>query len=43
MHDDRSYVEKALQSGARGYILKETATDEIISAIRAVHMGRHTT
>jgi len=41
MHDDRSYVEKALQSGAKGYILKETATDEIISAIRAVHMGRY--
>jgi two-component system, NarL family, response regulator NreC len=41
MHDDRSYVEKALQSGAKGYILKETATDEIISAIRSVHMGRY--
>jgi two-component system, NarL family, response regulator NreC len=41
MHDDRTYVERALRSGARGYILKETATDEIISGIREVYQGRY--
>jgi two-component system, NarL family, response regulator NreC len=41
MHDDRTYVERALRSGVRGYILKETATDEIISGIREVYQGRY--
>jgi len=41
MHDDRTYVERALRSGARGYILKETATDEIIAGIREVYQGRY--
>ena len=40
MHDDRTFVEKALRNGARGYVLKENATDEIIEAIREVHDGR---
>lgn len=39
MHDDRTFVEKALKNGARGYVLKENATEEIIDAIRAVHDG----
>jgi two-component system NarL family response regulator len=41
MHDDRTYVEKALQSGARGYILKESATDEIVFGINEVYLGRY--
>jgi len=40
MHDDRIFVERALRSGARGYILKETATEEIVTGIREVHAGR---
>lgn len=39
MHDERSFVEKALTSGVRGYVLKESATEEIIDAIRAVYSG----
>lgn len=40
IHDKRVFVERALKSGARGYILKESATEEVIRAIREVHMGR---
>ncbi len=41
MHDDKIFVEKALHSGARGYLLKESATDEIIFAIHEVYQGRY--
>lgn len=41
MHDDRIFVERALRSGAKGYILKETATQEIVEGIREVYMGRY--
>ncbi|MDH5414321.1 MAG: response regulator transcription factor [Flavobacteriaceae bacterium] len=40
IHDSRTFVEKALKSGARGYILKESATEEIIHAVHEVYMGR---
>ena len=40
IHDEKIFVEKALKCGARGYLLKESATDEVIYAIREVHMGR---
>lgn len=39
MHDSRTFVEKAIRAGARGYILKEKAADEIVSAVRAVYAG----
>ncbi len=41
MHDDRTFVERSLRSGAKGYILKETATQEIVEGIREVHNGRY--
>ena len=41
MHDDRTFVVKALQSGARGYILKESATYEIVFGINEVYLGRY--
>lgn len=41
MHDDRTFVERALRNGAKGYILKETATQEIVEGIREVHHGRY--
>ncbi|MCK4395702.1 response regulator transcription factor [candidate division WOR-3 bacterium] len=40
IHDSRIFVEKALKSGARGYILKESVTEEVINAIREVYKGR---
>lgn len=39
-HDSRTFVEKALKSGARGYILKESATEEIIHGVHEVYRGR---
>ncbi|HNW45042.1 MAG TPA: response regulator transcription factor [Elusimicrobiales bacterium] len=39
MYDDRSTVEKAMKTGAKGYILKESAADELIKAVREVSRG----
>ena len=38
--DERLYAERALQAGARGYIMKEAATDNLLSAIRMVMEGK---
>lgn len=40
MHSNQEYVLRALQAGARGYLLKKSAADEVLTAIRAVHSGR---
>jgi len=40
MHADESYVLRALNSGARGYLLKDSPEDDLINAIRAVHKGK---
>lgn len=37
--DDREYVTQALQSGASGYLLKDTPFEELTQAIRLVHKG----
>ncbi|MDE2344250.1 MAG: response regulator transcription factor [Betaproteobacteria bacterium] len=40
MHSSAQHVFHALEAGARGYLLKESAGREIIEAVRAVHAGR---
>jgi DNA-binding NarL/FixJ family response regulator len=40
MHDDPAYLRTALAMGASGYVVKNAADSELISAIRAVHQGR---
>jgi len=40
MYSDESYVVRALDAGARGYLLKDTADDDIERAIRSVAIGR---
>ena len=40
MHSDEAYVLRALKAGARGYLLKESAESDLISAIRAVVNGK---
>jgi DNA-binding NarL/FixJ family response regulator len=40
MHTDESYVLKALDAGARGYLLKDNADEHIERAIRAVAVGK---
>lgn len=40
MHADESYILRALDAGARGYLLKDTADDVIEEAIHAVVRGK---
>lgn len=40
MYADESYILRALDAGARGYLLKDNADDDIERAIRSVAMGR---
>jgi DNA-binding NarL/FixJ family response regulator len=37
--DDDDYVSRAMRYGARGYLLKDTHSEELAQAIRAVHKG----
>ncbi|MDT3670239.1 MAG: response regulator transcription factor [Aromatoleum sp.] len=39
MYDSRGYVQSAMRAGARGYVLKDAPSAEIIAAIRAVAAG----
>jgi two-component system, NarL family, response regulator NreC len=39
MHDDPAYVREAFASGALGYVLKEAADSEVVSALRQVAGG----
>ena len=39
MYDNPEYVQRALQAGARGYVLKDSPASEIIAAIEAVAGG----
>jgi len=39
VHEDRAYVHPMLQAGARGYLLKRSAAEELVRAIRAVAAG----
>jgi two-component system, NarL family, response regulator NreC len=39
MHADRRYVTEALRAGARGYLLKTSAPDEVMKAMRKVAAG----
>jgi two-component system invasion response regulator UvrY len=40
MHRDPTLVLRALEAGAVGYVLKDTATDELLKAIREVKEGK---
>ena len=39
LHEDRAYVTQALQLGVRGYVLKRSAAENLLPAIRAVLNG----
>ncbi len=41
MYDNPEYVHRALAAGARGYVLKEAPSEEIVAAILAVAQGRN--
>lgn len=40
MHSSSEHVYRALEAGAAGYLLKESAGEEVVSAVRAVYAGR---
>jgi DNA-binding NarL/FixJ family response regulator len=39
VHEDRAYVQPMLKAGAKGYLLKRSAADELVRAIRAIADG----
>jgi two-component system, NarL family, invasion response regulator UvrY len=40
MHRDRTLVLQALEAGANGYVLKDTATEDLLTAIQEVRNGK---
>lgn len=40
MYSDENYVVQALRAGARGYLLKDTAEEDLINAVRTVAKGQ---
>ena len=39
MYSNREYVMPVIKAGARGYVLKDAPTEELVRAIEAVHSG----
>jgi len=39
MHDNKEYIQNAIDSGAKGYILKDKPAAEMIAAVRAIYHG----
>lgn len=39
VHEDKQYFFRMLQAGAKGYLTKEAAADELVAAIRSVAAG----
>lgn len=40
MHSDETYLIRALQAGVKGYLLKESAEEDLIRAVRTVAQGK---
>lgn len=40
VHEDRSYLRELMSAGASGYLLKQTAGEEVVLAIRTVAQGQ---
>jgi len=40
MHAEEQYAMRAIKAGASGYLTKESASDQLVSAIRKIHDGR---
>jgi DNA-binding NarL/FixJ family response regulator len=39
VHEDRAYIQHVLEAGARGYLLKRSAAEDLVRAVRAVAGG----
>ena len=40
MYNNREYVTRAIRAGARGYVLKDAAGDELVNAVRTLAAGK---
>ena len=40
MYDDRSHIVEALKAGADAYVIKKSVTEDLITAIKSVAVGR---
>jgi two-component system, NarL family, response regulator NreC len=40
MHSDEGYIVRALSAGAKGYLLKDSAEEDLVQAVRVVAQGR---
>jgi DNA-binding NarL/FixJ family response regulator len=40
MHQEDEYILQAVRAGASGYLVKDSAAAELLSAVRSVHAGR---
>jgi DNA-binding NarL/FixJ family response regulator len=40
MHSDEGYIVRALGAGAKGYLLKESAEEDLVQAVRVIARGR---
>jgi DNA-binding NarL/FixJ family response regulator len=40
MHSDETYVLRALTAGAKAYLLKDTAENDVITAVKSVRQGK---
>ena len=40
MYDESMYAERALRAGAKGYMMKEEATEKVLAAIRSILAGQ---
>jgi DNA-binding NarL/FixJ family response regulator len=40
MHSDEGYIVRALSAGAKGYLLKDSAEEDLVQAVRIVAQGR---
>jgi DNA-binding NarL/FixJ family response regulator len=40
-YDSEEYIQRALEVGAKGYVLKDSAGEELLEAIRAIHQGNY--
>jgi DNA-binding NarL/FixJ family response regulator len=39
MHHSPNYIQRCLQAGALGYVLKDTAGDDLVAAVYSVYEG----
>ena len=40
MYHTQEYVQRALNAGAQGYVLKDAAGNELVEAVRSLNMGK---